>query len=223
MKVLPTKCTRRFWAPTLLLTAPFLCPYAGADSTGPHAPALVVSDSWTSPESAIVSDDVYANRTTFDINIERNTIQASGFGFSVPFGSTIHGVVATVERHSASGNPPSVSGGNLIEPGGTVPPGPGVFDNGAWANTDLIATLGAADSLWGASLSPAEINDPAFTVLYGILASSADTFFVDAITAEVFFDPPVLVEPCDTIARAIEDFSAFSTAFAEIGFVMVPA
>ncbi len=214
MKVLQMMCSRRFWALALIIGTPFLCSYAGADSTGPHAPTLVVSGvpttPWTSPESAIVSDDIYASLATSSTN----TILASGFGFSVPFGSTINGVVVTVERHSASGSPPAIPGGDLIKPDGSGSSfGVGAFDTDAWATTDIVSTMGAPDYLWQIDLTPADVNDPAFTVLYGMFVTSADTFFIDAITAEVFFDPPVLLEPCDTIARAIKDYAAFSNSF----------
>ncbi|MDK1021354.1 MAG: hypothetical protein QGD90_06925 [Candidatus Hydrogenedentes bacterium] len=138
-------------------------------------------------------------------------------------GATITGVQVTVERHSATGNLQSNPApfAQLVKPDGNRGGIEGWrLDGDNWGTEDSVVVLGGPGDLWALDLTRDEINDPAFTVVYSVttsLVGDPDEYFVDAITAEVFFDPPLFVdpvEPCDTIGRAIEDYPAFSAAFA---------
>ena len=204
-----------------MLGAALACNSVYGDSTGAMSPGLIATDGvdpWTDSGMAALSDDAYATNL-LDPGGQGGNLNASNFGFTLPLGATITGIQVTVERHSATGNPQSSppAFSQLKKPDGTLAGAEGLrFDGGNWAATDSTIVLGGPADLWALDLTRDEINDPAFTVVYAVttlFGGDPDTYFVDAITAEVFFDPPVLVEPCETIVRAIGDFPAFSEAF----------
>ncbi len=190
-----------------------------AESTGAMAPALITTEgpeAWTSPESAALSDDVYASATLISAG---GSLKASDFGFSVPLGATITGIEVTVERHSATGNPQvnPPSFGFLEHPDGTsLGPEGYRLDEGEWSTADIVVVLGAPTELWGMNLTYKDVNNPAFAFLYVLttsLGGDPDTYFADAITAEVFYEPPVLLEPCDAFPSVFGDSGLFSIAF----------
>ena len=209
----------------VMLAAALACSSVYGDTTGSRSPGTVANggaDPWTSPDNAKLSDDEYASNSLAP-GESGGSLDASNFGFTVPLGATITGVQVTVERHSATGNLQSNPApfAQLVKPDGNRGGIEGWrLDGDNWGTEDFVVVLGGPGDLLALDLTRDEINDPAFTVVYSVttsLVGDPDEYFVDAITAEVFFDPPLFVdpvEPCDTIGRAIEDYPAFSAAFA---------
>ncbi len=207
----------------IMFAVALACISVYGDTTGAKAPGLITTEGdepWTSPELAALSDDTYASGVLTGAG---GNLVASNFGFALPLGATVTGIQVTVERHSATGNPQSSppAFAQLQRPDGS---GGGVdglrFDGDGWGATDSVAVLGGATDRWALDLTREEVNDPAFTVVYDITTSfggDPDTYFVDAITAEVFFDPVVIVnpvDPCGAFPQALSDYTAFSAAFA---------
>ena len=220
------KCAGAGTVLRVVMLAPALaCISAYGDTTGALSPGLVATDGvapWTDPQMAALSDDAHASNT-LDPGEQGGSLNASNFGFTMPFGATITGVQVTVERHSATGNPQSnpPAFGQLKKPDGTLVGIEGFrFDGDNWGTTDSVVVLGGPADLWALDLTREEINDPAFTVVYAVttlFGGDPDDYFVDAITAEVFFDPLLIIDPldpCGALPRALVDYPAFSAAFA---------
>ncbi len=206
----------------VMFAAAFACISVYGDTTGARSPGLITPEGdepWENPDNAKLSDDAHASSILTD---EGGSLYASDFGFTVPLGATITGVQVTVERHSLTGNPQSnpPAFGQLEKPDGSGAGIDGVrYDGDDWGwdieATDSVVVLGGPADLWAMDLTRQEINDPAFTVVYAVttlLGGDPGEYFVDAITAEVFFDPVVIVdpvEPCGAFPLALLDYAAF--------------
>ena len=94
-----------------VLAAVSLATVAQAQTQGPNSPASVANDAsfgtvaWTLPGNAAVSDNMYAAVTP--LGNPSQYLRASGFGFAIPAGAVIDGIVVDVERVSAAGASPS--------------------------------------------------------------------------------------------------------------------
>lgn len=138
-------------------------------SEGPNSPASVTGDggsgaTWSNPTNATASDD---SRATASINgfvaPSTRVLEATDFGFSIPSGATIDGVVVEVERSctTTAGNPRDAEV-YLVVPGEITGTGDNKAKADVWPTTDAYVTYGGASDLWGAALTPADVNDSGF-------------------------------------------------------------
>ncbi len=78
-------------------------------TTGPNSPSTVVNDtavgtvSWNNPSKATASDD---NKTQAAIGGGNTTnyLKATSFGFSIPVGDNIDGIMVEIERKGNGAN-----------------------------------------------------------------------------------------------------------------------
>jgi hypothetical protein len=165
-----------------------------ADATaGPNSPSSVVDDSstgtvaWTNPQNATNSDNVYASVALK--NQTSHYLKATGFGFNIPSGSTINGIVVEVERYATNANITDnsvviVKNGNL---GTTNRAG------GAWSTTEGYVTYGSSTDLWGTTWTAEDINASNFGVAISAKDTTANktyTAYVDHIRITVYYTPP---------------------------------
>jgi hypothetical protein len=164
---------------------------AADDVFGPNSPSSVVDDSytgivaWTNPQNATNSDNVYASVTLK--NSTSHYLKATGFGFNIPSGTTINGIVVEVERYASSINITDnsvviVKNGNL---GTTNRAG------GAWSTTEGYVTYGSSTDLWGETWTAADINASNFGVAISAknAKNSSYTAYVDHIRIKVYYTP----------------------------------
>lgn len=161
-------------------------------SQGPLSPGTVGDDPATglfgygaamsNVNNVKVSDNVYANNSIGPSN--NRGLTAQNFGFSIPTGSTIDGILVEVEGKEASGNT-RVNAIKTIKADGTIgttQKGPSSY----WNGTDTYYSFGSSSDLWGDTWTAEDINDTDFgTVL--LVAGYDDTCSMDHIRITVYY------------------------------------
>lgn len=157
---------------------------------------------WSNPGSATASDNTYATASVNSSN-GSNYLQCTGFGFAIPTGATISGLVVTVERKT-SGGTVTDSRVRLIK-GGTI----GLTDRAtttAYTNSDVAEAHGGTSDLWGATWAPADLNSAGFGVAYAAQSSGSTTnrtVSVDQIQVTVEYSLPFVCAPPNNIPAAL--------------------
>lgn len=175
-------------------------------SEGPRFPGTTASlanagssenaEAWVSPGNIVSDNGSEASITaaTFDTPDISQLLVASNFGFTVPDGSTILGIVVEVERRdgaigAASDNRVQLAKGTTFASL--------VGSNKAATTTDWPTAAGVASygtgttDLWGTTWTPAEIRASSFAVMLSVQADAANTdVFVDFIRVTVHYTPP---------------------------------
>jgi MSHA biogenesis protein MshQ len=151
------------------------------------------SVAWTSPGSAISSDDGYASASV-DAQTT-NYLRCLNYGFSIPFGSTILGIEVNVERKSdRTSNGGSQDAAVRLVKGGAIQ----ATDRSTasiYTVGDEIETHGGPGDLWGTTWTPAEINAANFGAAFAAIKPSANgpphLITVDHIAITVYYSLPV--------------------------------
>lgn len=157
-------------------------------STVPYAPANAI----------YVSDNVYATAThcaCCDQNT--NCLLATNFGFAIPTGATITGILVEIEKGTTSFNLQD-NGLRLLKAGVEVGSDYAQFGT-PWALADTYVTYGGCNDLWGTTWTPADINAAGFGLAFssidyscsGTVASRIDHIRITVCYMSVL---PVLVE-----------------------------
>ena len=150
----------------LLALALFLAFAAGAEaaSQGPLAPSAASSvtgpgsTTWNSPSYAEADDSLYSTVIcTHGTECISQYLKVTGFGFSIPTGSTINGVVVTVKRKASSIDIGVTDDGVFLVKGDAVT-GADQSTANAWPTTEATYTFGGTSSLWGTTLSASDVN-----------------------------------------------------------------
>lgn len=128
---------------------------------------------WGSPGNAASSDDT---RSTTGFSIAGTRYHRStNFGFAIPSGATIDGIVVEIEKSQQFGSGNAQDEDVYIVKGGS-PVGDDNAAAGNWPSSDAYTTYGGASDLWGTTWSDTDINASTFGVQIRALA----TGFVDA-------------------------------------------
>lgn len=118
---------------------------------------------WATP-GAVTADDGGAasasglNSTTPSRNSQR--LEATSFGFSVPTGATIDGIVVEIERHRTAADAVRDRVVRLLKAGAVT--GDDKATATSWATSPTIDSYGASSDLWGTTWTPAEVNASGF-------------------------------------------------------------
>lgn len=157
---------------------------------GPLSPGTVISglnyganNPWTNPGNAAASDNAYATVTANSTGT--NALEASNFGFTIPTGATVDGILVEIEAHaSASG---SVGTGTYVLKGGSQSPNQN--NGGALTTTDAYYSMGSATDKWSFTWTPADINASTFGVRFepGGTFATGKTISVDHIRVTVYY------------------------------------
>ena len=140
-------------------------------SQGPLSPGTTTSPSTgfgyytglSNPDNMKVSDNTYASYDTVTTNISWHV---TNFGFSIPTGSTINGILFEIERKSLySGENITDSVVKVVKANGT--PGSTSKHTGtAWALSDQYDSFGGAADLWSETWTAEDINDADFGIFF---------------------------------------------------------
>jgi len=152
-------------------------------SSGPNSPssgasvAGIGSRTWDNPSRVTSSDNSSAGVTTSASNGASEWLVATGFGFSIPAGSTIDGIYVEWERNAQYDEAGRYwyDNGIRIVKGGTVQ-STDKSSASSWPTTDAYAGYGGASDLWGTTWTVADINGSGFGAalsVYTIYAFSA--------------------------------------------------
>lgn len=151
----------------------------GANLTG------VGSVAWSNP-GYIVSPD--ANRSLNVVtSAGSNYLRASNFGFAIPAGAIIQGILVNIKR-SASNNYVKDAQVKLVNASGTIS-----GDNKAlasnWSGSNLVFSYGSSLDLWGLTLTPADINDSDFGCVLAVTLTSGSNAaaYVDHIEIVIYY------------------------------------
>jgi hypothetical protein len=138
-------------------------------SSGPLSPGTLANDAaygslaWANPSNAASSNDSRATVTITNVNDISNYLKATNFGFSIPAGATIDGIVVEFEQGSSSNGRILDSRVRIVK-GGTV--GSTDKSNGTgWPATDTYRTYGSSSDLWGETWTSTDINASTFGVV----------------------------------------------------------
>lgn len=166
-------------------------------SQGPNSPGTLASSgtgapgtiAWDTPSAAATADAAvtYAPLSTGTDTLSEFLV-ATNFGFSIPGGTTINGVVVGVLRLDSSQVFDAGGGARLVK-GGTVG-----GDDKADVLTEWVegyAVYGGETDLWGLTLTPADVNASGFgfalAAEYG--GSGGSNAYVDHIRITVYYTP----------------------------------
>ena len=167
---------------------------ATATNTGATSPGTMADDdtvggvAWANPDNAKASDNSYADcYTTAQYS---HYLKATNFGFAVPTGATINGILVEIERKLNS----SEYGWGIVDSEVKIVKSDGSIGttNKAsavnWVVTEAYFSYGASDNLWGETWTAEDINDTDFGVALSIRSLLAGaTADVDHIRITVYY------------------------------------
>ena len=183
-------------------------------SQGPLYPGTVTTEigpsgdnDWLTPGNISANDAAEAEITaaTYDANDHSYRLKAQNFGFTIPAGSTIDGIVVEIEQRAFAGAAEDQEV-RLYNAAGTLV-GDDKQTATAWPATATIATYGGAADTWAAGLTDTDVNDVDFGVAHIVLATAANTDIgVDFVRVTVHYTagaqaiPPLKVEPVQLVS-----------------------
>lgn len=141
---------------------------------------------WTSPGNAHTDDSIVT--TAGALGATTNYLKASNFGFSIPSGATILGIVVEIEKDAldifVNDNAVRIVKGGIV----------GTTDRSnasAWPNlASEYITHGSSSDLWGTTWTPADINSSGFGVALSATVGTGgnnDEANVDSIRMTVHY------------------------------------
>jgi hypothetical protein len=165
---------------------------------------------WSNPEN-ITADDG-SNATCGPTNNTQYLV-ARNFGFAIPAGATIDGVTVRIEA-SESSSGTDVLAAHLQDETGALTGGVKTTGN---VTTLAVHTLGGTADVWGATLTPAIVNDADFGVrIWG--ASPAGDWIVDYVTIAIEY-----TGGSTTVTGDLDATETGSDTLAATGSVTLPA
>ena len=151
-------------------------------SQGPNYPGTVTTqigpsgdNDWLTPDNIGADDGSEAQITaaTYDTNDHSYRLRARNFGFSIPDGATIDGIVVEIERRAFAGSAQDQEV-QLFDDAGSL-----VGDNKAtataWPSTAGVATYGSSSDDWNAGLTVTDLNSLTAGVALIVLATGNNT------------------------------------------------
>lgn len=154
-------------------------PGTGSNNAGIGATA------WVNPEN-VTADD--GTESTCTAGASSQYLVASNFGFRIPEGSLILGVTVRIEARESSFGAETINIRLQDDTGALTGTGKTQSING---NVLTVYTLGSSSDLWGATLTPAMVNDADFGVRFWY--TTAHNMAVDHVTMAIEYRPPGLM------------------------------
>ena len=192
----------------LLLLVLLAAPLAAHAAFQTRSPATCISfdignPNWSNPDRAQTSNDSDATATVND-NQTTDALVCLQYGFSIPAGATILGIIVRVERRATAGGSPKRDALMRILKGGVAEPADRSTAT-SYTTGDVVEDHGGATDLWGTAWTDADINDANFGAAFAAQkaggAGGAATVSVDHMQIEVHYTQPppapTLVSPAD--------------------------
>jgi hypothetical protein len=160
-----------------------------------------INDAWVNPTNVGAADAAEAQitATSYDSPDISHQLHTSGYGFTIPSGATIDGIVVEIERRSIIASSGKDFRVQMRSATGTT-----IGDNHAdvatiWPTSSTIATYGSSSDDWrsGGSWTDTEINDVDFGVVISCQANIANADVgIDFVRVTVHYTmPPQDVNP----------------------------
>lgn len=165
---------------------------------------------WNSPGNITASDNTRSdsNYTSGAGTFYTNYLKATNFGFSIPAGATIEGIVVEVEKLS-DGNTANYYAYDTeikIIKGGTI----GSTNKATathWPTSEAFASYGGASDLWGETWSAADINGSTFGVAVSAAIYTTGSFiriYVDSIRITVYYSSGPSVSDSNSPTESVQ-------------------
>jgi hypothetical protein len=125
----------------------------------------VIGATWTSPNNIASGTEAYYSRDSWDTDEIIAYLRASSFGFSIPTGATISGILVEVNKRqsiSGSGDFGCVDGPVKLFGSGGTPTGNDKGTATEWALSYGYISYGSSSDMWGTSLTATDINSSNF-------------------------------------------------------------
>jgi hypothetical protein len=157
---------------------------------------------WSNPGNAAASDDVYATANP-SLDEVTHTLKATNFGFSIPSGATIDGIVAEVERKASINLVTFDAAVRIVKADGSISTTERADSINAWPTSDAYASYGSPSDKWGEVWTDVDINDVDFGAAIqaqgGAVIDSIDHIRITVYYTTGGGPPP---EPVQTYMRA---------------------
>jgi hypothetical protein len=113
-------------------------------------------------------------------------LDVQNFGFDIPLGATINGMVVSIERKSTSGTVTDATL-QMLNASGVAGGDDKALTSTAWPASDALASYGGPSDSWSISPTVAMVNDADFGVRLSITGSLADVASVDHVSMKVYY------------------------------------
>jgi hypothetical protein len=167
-----------------------------ASSEGPRSATVAANDAsfgvtaWATPANARASDGAYATARVTRRDASQYLV-LTGFGLTIPAGSTVLGIVVQVERSGALTTSVRDAHVRLVS-GGVILPTDRARTTTDWpALIDGTATYGGAADLWGGVWTGADVGAADFGVAIAATSTSmpGETARIDHVQITVHYMP----------------------------------
>ena len=167
--------------------------YPGTVATSSSAPENGYD--WSSPNNVKAADTSYASIThaSFDAGVISYRMRCSNFGFTIPAGSTINGILVEINRYNDVGETGKDYRVQLVDDSATLV-GTNKAINAAWQTSVTKASYGGSSDTWSASPTVTMVNDTNFGVMFSAVAIDNNCdIYVDYIRITITYTPPTFV------------------------------
>jgi len=177
-----------------------ITPVSATYDTGLHNPGTTSEiDSgsyidWANTDNVRTSNDAWAT-AALDRDEQTETILATNFGFGVPGGATILGILVQVEARTSGLASGAIREYNLqmYRDGAAV--GDNLATGGNWSGSyDTVYDSGGSTNMWGTTWTVAQINNPGTGVIFSAKEQNTadETAQIDHIKATVYYSGGVV-------------------------------
>lgn len=147
--------------------------------------ATVGTDPWVFPGNILASDDVYATATTLVPPMTTQYLTGTNFGFTIPAGAIIEGIL--IEYEGGRSDLSTVDNSIKIIKGGVIG-GTEHSTGGSWQAADAYRAQGSSTDLWGLTWTVADINAADFGIgISARLTSTGTNPRVDHVRITVYY------------------------------------
>lgn len=166
---------------------------AAGSVSGPKSPGTVTGndgggDPWTNPSNAVSSND---SRATYAKNAFSDLLIATDFGFTLPAGSTVSGIVAEIERRQTGAGSVADTSVYIVK-GGSVQTTENKADpaHPSWPTVDTYKAYGNLADLWSQTWAYTDINAANFGIALEVFCFDSGQAEVDHIRITVYYTDP---------------------------------
>ncbi len=167
----------------------------GATYAGPQFPSTAVDASgvgtiaWSNASNATAEDGSLASATMTSANSTSHYLRAGTYGFSIPGGATVDGIIVQVKKKASTSNDVCKDYRvDLTKTGLEI--GANKAQPGYWNDTLQWYTYGGPTDLWGSTWSAADINNTGFGASISVTDegySPPNTCNIDAVKITVYY------------------------------------
>lgn len=146
---------------------------------------------WSNPSNATSDNGVYATASSDGATVS-HYLKATNFGFTIPVGATIKGILAEIDKKKGSGTTKD-SEVKIVKADGSVGTTNKADTVSNWPLSDTYISHGSSSDLWGETWTVTDINDADFGVVVSVSQSSSPapaTASVDHIRITVYYSQP---------------------------------